>query len=275
MTANPHQYYDSFAEELSAKFRRVGHLVAHRGASGTYHEELLRVVLRNFLSRRYSVKTGFVYKNEAEVSFQVDVLVIDEHLASAYLYQEGEFAIVRPEAVVAAVEVKTILDASSFGNALENIASVRRLSAHPEDICGMVFGYEGTPPTPQTLGRWFERPQATSLASTPELGPTLISFFRHGVLLVKLDFEGDCQIDENSPNYHPLVHIASECATMDEKAGGWQLRHILALIYAACASRTGGIPQTDDVDQLLQFSGAVPGGDHYVFGTGFVPRQST
>src|SRR5437879_8785535 len=107
--ADPHQYYDSFAEELLAKFRRVGYLVSHSPTSGTYHEEILRVVLRNFVSKRYSVKTGFVYENEEKVSNQVDVLVVDEYHASAYIYQEGDFAIVRPHATIAAIEIKTVL----------------------------------------------------------------------------------------------------------------------------------------------------------------------
>src|SRR4051812_23955752 len=134
MTANPHQYYDSFAEELLAKFRRVGHLVPHKPTTGTYHEEILRVVLRNFLSKRYSVKTGFVYKSEGEVSNQVDVLVVDEYHASAYIYQEGDFAIVRPHATIAAIEVKSLLRADSFDGGLQNIASVKRLADAPDDI---------------------------------------------------------------------------------------------------------------------------------------------
>jgi len=60
MTGDPHLYYSSFSSELLAKFRRVGHLVAHNSTTGTYHEEILRSVLRNFLPKRFSVKTGLV-----------------------------------------------------------------------------------------------------------------------------------------------------------------------------------------------------------------------
>ena len=42
--------------------------MSHNSTTGSYHEEILRTVLRNFLSKRFSVKTGFVYKNESEVS---------------------------------------------------------------------------------------------------------------------------------------------------------------------------------------------------------------
>ena len=142
MTGDPHLYYSSFSDELLAKFQRVGHLVAHNSTTGTYHEEILRSVLRNFLSRRFSVKTGFVYKNETEViSNQLDIIVVDENEVGAYLYQEGDLAIVRPRAAVAVIEVKTHLDGQRFGQAFTNIASVRRLESK---IQGFVFGYESS-----------------------------------------------------------------------------------------------------------------------------------
>jgi hypothetical protein len=277
MTANPHQYYDSFAEELLAKFRRVGHLVPHKPTTGTYHEEILRVVLRNFLSKRYSVKTGFVYKSEGEVSNQVDVLVVDEYHASAYIYQEGDFAIVRPHATVAAIEVKSLLRADSFDGGLQNIASVKRLADAPDDIYGVVFGYEGTPPSRANLDSWFKRKVATELAATPRLGPTLISFFQRKVLVARLDFERSL-IDEGT-NYHEFVSAAQLSASPEPVSEGWQLRIILAILYAACAKqerdRTGKAPFQADVRELLLFSGAVPATDHYEFGKGLVLRNRT
>jgi len=116
-------YFDSFAAELSAKFRRIGHLVANTGATGDYHEEILRVVLRNFLSRRFSVKTGFVYRDEDAVSNQIDIMIVDEYDGTAYIHQEGDFAIVRPRSVVAVIEVKTILDRQRFDQAVANVAA--------------------------------------------------------------------------------------------------------------------------------------------------------
>jgi hypothetical protein len=122
-TGDPHAYYSPFAAELLAKFRRVGNLVSHNATTGHYREEILCSVLRNFLSKRYSVKTGFIYKNEAEVSRQIDVLVVDEDIATAYLYQEGDLAIVRPRSVVGAIEVKTVLDGPLRGSTRQHRVS--------------------------------------------------------------------------------------------------------------------------------------------------------
>lgn len=278
MSGNPHHYYDSFAEELAAKFRRVGHLVSNKAATGDYHEEILRVVLRNFLSKRFSVKTGFVYKNEQEVSNQVDIMIVDEYDASAYIYQEGDFVIVRPRSVIAVLEVKTILDGAQFDNALNNIASVKRLTESPERICGMVFGYNGTNPSPRNLDNWFKRSAATALVDTSRLGPTLISFFQHGLMLLRLNFEAGLIIDDSS-NYHVVRHF-SKIRSIDEPVGeGWQLRHILAMIYSACNSRefhkTHQFQDQSEVKELLNFSGAVTSGDHYELGKGFVARNQS
>lgn len=270
VTANPHQYYESFAEELTAKFRRVGHLVSHKSATGDYHEEILRTVLRNFLSRRFSVKTGFVYKNELEVSNQVDILIVDEYDASAYIYQEGNFAIVRPQSVVAAIEVKTKLDRRGFEEALNNIASVKRLTDDPEQICGMIFGYEGTPKSMKTLGGWFER--VKGLAETPRLGPSLIVLFREAVLLMRLDWLHEVRMDESN-NYHPVISALRTDAGDETQPAGWQLRYVLALIYTACHARDVkrhvSLDQSDVQDMLL-FAMGVPSANHFQFGVGYV-----
>ena len=56
------KYFESFANELAGKFRRINHLTTNaRVAIGNYHEEILKVAIKNFLSDRYTVKTGYIY----------------------------------------------------------------------------------------------------------------------------------------------------------------------------------------------------------------------
>jgi hypothetical protein len=275
MPGNPHQYYDSFADEILAKFQRISQLVGHGPTNGDYHEEILRVVLRNFLSKRFSVKKGFVYKNESEVSSQVDIIIVDEYQASAYIYQDGDFAIVRPRAVVAVLEVKTTLRSGDFDLALANIASVKRLTENPDDICGMIFGYDGTKPSPSTLDRWFKRAPAVALKDTPLLGPTLFAFFRHGLLLERYN-PATSAIDDGT-NYHVSQHFTTTNPIPEPVSEGWQLRVILAVIYAVCERlefrRTRTFPGYSDANELLKYSGAVMVIiDHYELGVGFRPH---
>jgi len=271
MTANPHQFYDSFAEELSTKFQRVSKLVSHNPSTGDYHEEILRVVLRNFLSKRFSVKKGFIYKNEIEVSNQLDIIIVDEYQASAYIYQEGDFAIVRPRAAIAVIEVKTTLGATQFDQAILNIATAKRLGKNQDSICGMVFSYQGTLPRPSTLDKWFKRPAATSLKKDPQLGPTIISFLKHGLLLMR--FNSQSGMINDGTDYHVAQHFSKVNPIDEDVNEGWQLRFILSSIYAVCESqefqRTHIFPSDSDAKELLQFSGAVHSNDYYVLGTGF------
>ena len=165
-----------------------------------------------------------------------------------------------------------------FDEALANIASAKRLADNPERICGMVFGYDGTWPGPSTLNKWFRRPQATALAQTPRLGPTLFSFFQHGVLLLRLDYDNGVMVDWSN-NYHALMHV-SKINRIDEPVSeGWKLRYILANIYSMCSGRefqrTHMFQDNSEVRDLLNFAGGVPSADHFEFGRGFVARATS
>ncbi|MCG9690433.1 hypothetical protein L1D55_01220 [Vibrio sp. Isolate22] len=71
--------YQSYAQELLSKIGRLNHLVKHAPSIGTFHENIVSNYLEGFLSRRFSIKTGFVFNSETnEVSPQLDILVIDE-----------------------------------------------------------------------------------------------------------------------------------------------------------------------------------------------------
>lgn len=270
MDADSHQFYDSFAREVISKFQRIRALVAHNPANGDYHENVLRVVLRNFLSRRYSVKTGFVYKSETQVSNQIDIMVIDENFASAYIHQEGDFAIVRPNAVVAIIEVKSTLVSKEFDKSLANIASVKRLLENPNSIASIIFGYEGVTPSDKVFHNWMRRESALVLAQTPNLCPSAIMFFNHGMLMLRINNELR-QLDIGN-KYHYFRHISRLTQMQTEYSEGWQLRFVLALIYGACSKRE--LPGNDQaniaelVSELLTFSGAAPSVKAYEIGVG-------
>lgn len=269
MTGDPHLYYSSFSDELLAKFRRVGHLVAHNSTTGTYHEEILRSVLRNFLSKRFSVKTGFVYKDETEVSNQLDIIVVDENEVGAYLYQEGDLAIVRPRAVVATIEVKTRLDGQSFEQALLNVVSVRRLESK---IQGFLFGYESTKLTDKVLDRWFKRKGLQGIA--PDHAPSLVAFLQEDAVLLHAD-------DHFSISDCGKFRVAVNGAALGmwpAVGEGWQLQIMLALIHTACLDRDATdtrnkrmLSALQDLRHLLTFAGSVTKTDHFEFGVGYVP----
>ena len=218
-------YYNSFADELMGKFKRLSHLTAHGGSNGNYHEEILRSLLRNFLTTRYAVKTGFIYKDANNISNQLDIMIVDENSPAAYIFQEGDFAVVLPSAVVAYIEVKTTFSAKEFDGSIKNIASAKRLAENPYDHCGIVFGYQNdTTPNDDRIGGWFERPSTKDLAANNTLGPNAIillkdnySLFRYNTVTTKI---GD------GLSYHRF-----SCTEPTEI--GWQLSYMLAMVIGA------------------------------------------
>lgn len=223
-------FFDGFATELEGKFQRIASLTPHGGTSGSYHEEILRSVLRNFLTKRFSVKTGFIYLDEKSVSKQIDILIIDENEPAAYVFQEGDVAIVMPEAVVAVIEVKTTLDQDDFTGALDNIAIAKGMVDYPARLCGIVFGYQGREqkaPSKTQLGNWFRDPRVPALEGNKKLGPNSIMWFTNNLSLFRFNPE-TIRIDDGE-----YYHIWQD--PHDNK--GWQLSMLLAQVISACESK--------------------------------------
>ncbi len=225
------EYFESFANEITSKFRRLQSIVGHPTASGDYHEEILRTVLRNFLSKRFSVKKGFIYAGPDQVSKQIDLMVIDENSPAAYIFQEGDFAVVIPQAVVAIMEIKTTLNAPDFDQALENISSAKSLMEFPANLTGIVFGFDGTDPSDDILDDWFKRPTPSKFKDKNVLAPNAIMFLTAKTLLVHCNEQG--QIAPDGKYYHRI-------GTDDEgklHGADFQLSVILAMIVNACEQK--------------------------------------
>ena len=100
---------------------------AQNYSSGIFRESLLRNFLATVLPRSISVDSGFVYGFEQiENSRQIDILVWDSGRHAA-VYQSQEFVIVPPEAVIAAISVKTTLNKADLVESLENLLSLTPL----------------------------------------------------------------------------------------------------------------------------------------------------
>ena len=262
------EFFDSFSHEIECKFNRLKHLVSHRGSSGNYHEEILRTVLKNFLTARYSVKTGFVYKDKDNVSNQIDILIVDESSPAAYVFQEGNFVVVIPEAVVAVIEVKTTLNAGDFDDAIDNVASVKRLFEYPGNITGLVFGYQGTEPSDKNLNNWFKREIPTKYQNDFVWGPEAILFFSVGCLLTKCEGEKI----SNGGRVYQKVFRNDLVKTVKTSDVGWQISILLALIVSACENNDFRISRRfkngSAASRLIQAEGAMIGSSKYAFGVG-------
>lgn len=193
------KYFESFASELASKFRRINHLTTNaRVAIGNYHEEILKVAIKNFLSDRYSVKTGYIYYDDQNISNQVDILIIDENYTFSYLFKEGDFAIVKPEAVICAIEVKSVLNKLNLEQAILNITKAKEVKQKSltGNITGLIFGYE----SPATSNKWiencFKSEKLNSITNKDYFWPNAILFFNRSELLL-FDSQGKQDKDKN------------------------------------------------------------------------------
>ncbi|MBU2632866.1 hypothetical protein KKG52_04070 [Patescibacteria group bacterium] len=200
------KYFESFANELAGKFRRINHLTTNaRVAIGSYHEEILKVAIKNFLSDRYTVKTGYIYYDDQNISNQVDILIIDENYSFSYLFKEGDFAIVKPEAVVCAIEVKSVLDKKNFEQSILNITRAKEIKQKSltGGLTGLIFGYE----SPKTTNKWLENcfmsGKLSSLTSIDHFWPNTILFFNQSELLL---FDSQGRQDKDKNKYYSRLY---------------------------------------------------------------------
>ena len=239
------EYFESFADEITSKFGRLKYLVErHHPTQGDYHEEILRTVLRNFLSKRFSVKQGFIYAGPEtdQISKQIDLIIIDENSPRAYIFQEGDFAIVYPDAVVAIIEVKTTLNSrKDFVDSIENISSAKSLmqfaGKYPANLTGIVFAYNGSP-SDLKLNNWFKHQDLSKFKDNEVMTPEAIMFFSarrsDNGLLVRGN--QNAQIEHGGKYYYPLIGGKTEIkAGMDSQTA--RLWFILFMIQRACEDK--------------------------------------
>jgi hypothetical protein len=267
-------YYDSFAAEMMGKFQRLSRLISHSESNGNYHEEILRTVLRNFLSKRYSVKTGFIYQDSEHVSKQIDILVIDENVPAAYIFQEGDFAVVSPRAVIAAVEVKTTLSPTGFEDALRNIASAKQFSEFHVDIAGIIFAYQkDSPPIDATISDWFKRPSAQEVVTCGiKAGPDLITFFKDNYSLMR--FNPINKLINDSENYRKFYQEEGE----EDSKIGWQLSVILSMVVSVCErnefKKTRMFNNDSQANKLLEAAQLSMGEEEFKLGKGLLTNST-
>jgi hypothetical protein len=144
-------YLLTYSNELKAKMKRLNDLIGakHWLSVGHYKESLIRSVLAPKLPRKFEVGTGFVAdprKGERVLSRQIDLLIWNSADFSP-LFRDGEFVIVPPEALAAAIEVKSTLDAGKLNEALLNLDSLLQFCdsfASEQAVYKSIFAYESS-----------------------------------------------------------------------------------------------------------------------------------
>lgn len=131
--------FQGIANKMLIDFDEIQEQIVHSGIRGGQREQTLRDFLAKYLPKRYSVGTGHVMDREGKMSSQCDIVVYDSFNCPLILVEEG-YQIFPAEAVLAVIEVKSILDAGSMKEAVQNIQGVKSLHKD-EPIAGCLFAY--------------------------------------------------------------------------------------------------------------------------------------
>lgn len=148
--------YQNYAKEILSKLGRLNELIRHAPSIGSFHESFISNYLKNFLPRRFSIKTGFVYNpTSREVSPQIDILVIDENVPSSYLFQDGDFVVVTPSSVVCAIEIKTNFDKNSLRDIASKTKLYRKVNPYPINNF-LALCFKTKTKNIETIGNWYK-----------------------------------------------------------------------------------------------------------------------
>jgi len=110
---------------------------------GSGKETVIRSFLRRNLPSTVEVGRGFVL-TPSGCSTQQDVLIFKS--SSPLLFRDGDLVFITPDALVAAFEIKSRVDASRLTEAVEKLTATIRLLALPSRLDRMfgLFAFEST-----------------------------------------------------------------------------------------------------------------------------------
>ncbi|OLQ85535.1 hypothetical protein BIY21_04665 [Vibrio ponticus] len=108
------RFYQIEQEVLLLEAEKVSLFTSHNPSIGSYRESILKDFVRKFIPKSLQVKSGFIAGNNNQnkisddQSRQIDILIYDNDNYTALL-ETNDFSVVRPEAVLGCVEVKSTL----------------------------------------------------------------------------------------------------------------------------------------------------------------------
>jgi hypothetical protein len=141
---------DSARLRLRAEFELATKQVPHPAGRGEAREYAVRDFLDKHIPRRFGVDAGYVMDAAGSVSRQGDVIIYDRFGAPVFRLGDGQNLFLA-ECVLAAVQVKSFLDAGELKAAVENLESFATLNRGAGGINKLMAG--GMPIAPTTTVR--------------------------------------------------------------------------------------------------------------------------
>lgn len=114
-------YIESVANEVLSRYRRLDSVLSHAPSKGSYHEKILRDVIREYLPSTFSIGEGFIINKSGNTSSQIDILIVDNLDPRSFGYKDNNFFVATNIAVTCFGEVKTYCLRNEFINSFHNL----------------------------------------------------------------------------------------------------------------------------------------------------------
>lgn len=112
--------------QMAAKLNTNRECIPHQGSKGDASEECWRIMLREYLPKRYRVEKAFVVDSLDQCSDQIDIVIFDQQYSPFLFNQDGAYY-VPAESVYAVIEAKQDFNKKMIEYAAGKAASVRKL----------------------------------------------------------------------------------------------------------------------------------------------------
>lgn len=220
-----HQYYGGITRQLRSEVDFINSLFEHQGVKGEGNELALRELLTKFIPKRFGIGTGVVVDREGNISRQCDIIIYDTQLYPSLLSMSSVHMF-PVDLVYATIEIKTTLTAQTSKDALQNIASVRRLKYIEAEFAdfhttqgggaisivkttppiGIVFAYNSEAKNDTTIKKWFTPTKPSEAHLYPSLACSL-DFGMAGFSAVFEDGSLSGFADQPSDDLRPVFSI--------------------------------------------------------------------
>lgn len=148
-------YIESLVNEVLAKYRRLDLILTHAPTKGSYHEKILRDIIRQYLPSSFSVGEGFIINKEAKTSTQMDILIVDNMDPRSFGYKDNNFYVASNIAVTCFGEVKTYCHRNEFIKSFHNLVNASQIMGgdHSARATSFLFCYDAYA-SAQTFSKW-------------------------------------------------------------------------------------------------------------------------
>ncbi len=141
--SSPPAYLEAVTNEILAKYRKLDAVISHAPTKGSYHEKILRDVIRNYLPSTFSTGEGFIINIDSETSSQLDILVVDNLDPRSYGYKENDFFIASDIAVTCFGEVKSYATKNDFISSFHKLVKAKQVIKElPAKTTSFMFCYD-------------------------------------------------------------------------------------------------------------------------------------